>query len=405
MKTTNSLNPVERFLGLFADVRSGEGTTIMLLTLNLFIILIAYYIAKVVREPLILAGGGAEVKSYSAAGQAVLLLFAVPLYAWLASNFPRRKLINIVTLFFAGCLVLFYLFSQSKGIGVVFYLWVGIFSLMVIAQFWAFANDLYSPEAGKRVFAIVAFGGSFGAVFGSYFAGQLIEPIGIYNLLLVSSGLLGLSLLITNYVDIRERNIIRHTIKHNTSKTSDKPDDLKTEVLEMGKQGAFKLVWQNQYLLLIGILLLLLNWVNTTGEYIMGKIVSTEAVASATAAGLTGAELQTAIQEFIGGFYADFFTIVNFAGVVIQLFLVSRILKFFGVRIAILILPVIAFGGYILMAFYPILGIIRWAKTAENSTDYSLHNTVRQVLFLPTNREQKYKAKQAIDTFFVRAGD
>jgi AAA family ATP:ADP antiporter len=80
-------------------------------------------------------------------------------------------------------------------------------------------------------------------------------------------------------------------------------------------------------------------------------------------------------------------------------------LKYLGVRVALLILPIIALSGYFIMAFFPILSIIRWVKTAENSTDYSLNNTVRHVLFLPTTREQKYKAKQAIDSFFYRAGD
>ena len=96
---------------------------------------------------------------------------------------------------------------------------------------------------------------------------------------------------------------------------------------------------------------------------------------------------------------------MNLVGLLVQLFLVSRILDFFGVRVAILILPVIALGAYALLAFYPILAAVRWAKTAENATDYSLNNTVRGVLFLPTTREEKYKAKQAIDTVFVRAGD
>jgi len=96
---------------------------------------------------------------------------------------------------------------------------------------------------------------------------------------------------------------------------------------------------------------------------------------------------------------------VNVLGLVIQLFLVSRIIKYVGIHRAILFLPVIALGSYALLAFAPVLTVIRWAKTAENSTDYSLQNTVRQALFLPTSREEKYKAKQAIDTFFVRAGD
>ncbi len=87
-----SKNPLERLLGLFADVRSGEGATVLLLALNVFLLLLAYYIIKPVREALILAGGGAEVKSYAAAGQAILLLGAVPLYAALASRLPRRRL-------------------------------------------------------------------------------------------------------------------------------------------------------------------------------------------------------------------------------------------------------------------------------------------------------------------------
>ena len=109
--------------------------------------------------------------------------------------------------------------------------------------------------------------------------------------------------------------------------------------------------------------------------------------------------------KYVGKFYGGFFSIVNLISLGVQLFLVSRILKYLGVRVALLILPVIALGGYALLIFYPILGIVRWVKTAENSTDYSLQNTVRQVLFLPLTREQKYKAKQATDTFFVRAGD
>lgn len=392
MQNKQSKSLLERFLSIFTDVKAGEGVTSVVLFANLFLLLTAYYLVKTVREALILSGEGAEVKSYAAAGQALLLLIAVPLYSKLASRLPRKRLINIVTIFFTGCLVLFFLLSQTAlPLGVVFYLWVGVFNLMVIAQFWAFANDLYTPEAGKRIFVIVAFGASSGAVFGSFVAGLLIAPIGVNQLMLVAGGLLLVSLVLTNYVDSRQKREFssnRQVIKQ----AVDEP---------IGKKGAFQLVFRNRYLLLIALLMLFLNWVNTTGEYILGKIVSdtaVEAVAAGTAGGLT-------VGEFIGKFYADFFTIVNIAGFIIQLFIVSRILKYLGVRIALLILPIIALSGYAILAIYPVLKIVRWIKTAENSTDYSLQNTVRQVLFLPTTREEKYKAKQAIDSFFVRSGD
>jgi AAA family ATP:ADP antiporter len=96
---------------------------------------------------------------------------------------------------------------------------------------------------------------------------------------------------------------------------------------------------------------------------------------------------------------------VNLIGRLVQMFLVSRIFKYIGVRGALFIMPVVATVSYTSLAFFPFLAIVRAAKTLENSTDYSIQNTTRHALFLPTSREAKYKAKQAIDAFFVRAGD
>jgi AAA family ATP:ADP antiporter len=384
---------LERFLNLFTEVRQGEAASALLLALNIFLILTAYYVLKPVREALILAGGGAEVKSYASAGQALLLLAAVPLYGWLASRLPRRLLINGVTLFFAGCLLVFYGLAQlGVPLGVVFFLWVGIFNLMVPAQFWAFANDIYDPESGKRLFVIVAFGASCGAVAGSYLDTLLIDSMGVYQLMLVAAGILTFSLVITNGVERRERTHHAVPAAGNAPREEDEP---------LKEGNAFAMVLRNRYLLLIALLMLLLNWVNTTGEYILSRTV----LAAAEAAIADGSAAGRSVEEFIGGFYAEFFTVVNIAGLLLQLFVVSRVLKYFGVGVAITILPLIALGGYLVAAFYPVLSMVRWVKTAENATDYSLQNTVRQVLFLPTTREQKYKAKQAIDTFFVRAGD
>ena len=391
MTAAVALGPIERSLNLFTEVRRGEAASALMLALNIFLILTAYYILKPVREALILSGsGGAEIKSYVAAGQAMLLLGAVPLYARLASHYARRALINRVTWFFAACLAAFYALALSGApVAIAFYLWVGIFNLMVPAQFWAFANDIYTPEAGKRLFVIVAFGASAGAVFGSFLAGQLIDAKRLNQLLLVSGGVLLASLVLTNLVDAREQQ---------APAAGAPPGEPEAP---LAKGGAFQLVWGNRYLLLIALLMLFLNWVNTTGEYILGRTVKEAAAA------LAAADPGKAFDEaaFIGHFYADFFTAVNAAGLLLQLFVVSRVLKYFGVRTAIFVLPLIALGGYMVAAFYPLLTMVRWVKTAENSTDYSLQNTVRQVLFLPTTREQKYKAKQAIDTFFVRSGD
>lgn len=432
---------LDRALRPFTDVRAGEAPTALLLALNVFLLLMAYYFIKPLREALILGESGAEVASYASAVQAILLLGAVPLYGRLAERLPRRTLINRVTVFFAACLVLFFVLGTAGvPLGIAFYLWVGIFNLMIVAQFWAFANDVYTNDEGERLFPLVQFGASVGAVLGSVVVGRLIEPLGVYPPMLLAAAILMLSLALTTIVDRRER---RRTETHRapgfttlthpaatgefrleTGEYTNLREALKEALAreERGEEdpagerdsrsgdqspntawagrGAFQLVFRTRYLLLIAILVLLLNWVNTTGEYMLRRLVEETAISLVAAGETTLTEGQ-----YIGRFYSDFFSVVNAVSLLVQLFLVSRIVKYLGVRVAIMILPAIALGGYALLAFFPLLSVVRWAKTAENSTDYSLQNTVRNILFLPLTREQKYKAKQVTDAFFWRAGD
>jgi AAA family ATP:ADP antiporter len=146
-----------------------------------------------------------------------------------------------------------------------------------------------------------------------------------------------------------------------------------------------------------------LNVVNSTGEYIVSRSV-TEWAAGLTAS--VPAEGQREARErLIGGFYGDYFFWVNVLSACLQAFVVSRLVRRVGLRGVLLALPLVALGSYTLIAAGVGLAIIRWAKTAENATDYSVMNTARALIWLPTTREEKYKAKQAADTFFVRLGD
>ena len=379
---------LERWLGTFADVHAGEGPTSLLLALNVFLILMAYYVLKPVREALILGGGSAELKSYMSAFQVVLLAFLVPGYGRLVSTLSRMRLINVVTGLFAACLLAFYAAAQAGlSIGIIFFLWIGIFNLMIVAQFWSFANDVYTKDEGERLFAIVGFGASLGAVVGARVAGRLIEPLGINPLLLLGAVLLGVQGLISNWIDRRERGRRRA------------PAPIRAVRKSAAGSNAFAMVFQTRYLLLIALMLMLLNWVNTTGEYILGSIVEHAAAEAAAAGGALSKE------ELIGTFYSKYFLMVNVLGLVLQLFVVSRIVKHWGVPWAVMILPALSFGAYNILTFFPILTAVLAAKVVENSTDYSLNNTVRNMLFLPCTYEQKFSGKQAIDSFFVRMGD
>ena len=115
------------------------------------------------------------------------------------------RLINIVTAFFTACLVVFYVLAQFHvPLAIVFFVWIGIFNLMVVAQFWSFANAMYTKDEGERLFAIVGFGASLGAVVGARVADRLIEPVGVYQLMLVGAGVLVVQAVLTNHIDRRE---------------------------------------------------------------------------------------------------------------------------------------------------------------------------------------------------------
>jgi AAA family ATP:ADP antiporter len=155
-----------------------------------------------------LGQGSPELKTYLSVGQVALLSVAVPYYGRLAARLHRRALLNVVTYFFVACLAVFYVLGQAGvPIGVAYFLWIGVFNLMIVAQFWSFANDLYTREEGERLFPIVGFGASLGAVLGAIIAERLIQPLGVYQLLLVGAVLLAAQLQVTNYVD-------RHTSEH-----------------------------------------------------------------------------------------------------------------------------------------------------------------------------------------------
>jgi AAA family ATP:ADP antiporter len=384
MNDTPPPGPLDRLLGIFGDVRAGEGGTVLLMSLNVFLLLVAYYVLKTVREPLILMAGGAQLKSYAAAAQALTLVVYVPVYGWLASKLPRQRFLMAVILFFIVCIQLFFLGSRTgvPHLGFIFFVWVGIFSLTMIAQFWSYANEIYARADGERLFPLIAVGSAAGAPLGAVLAERLFAlHLSPFVMMQFAAGILLLHLGLYQVVSRR--------VSSGTA--------LAQEPMKAG--NGFALVLKSRYLRLIALFLVLLNIVNTVGEYILGHAVVT--TANAQLAANPGFDKEA----FIGTFYGKYFFWTNVATILIQAFLVSRIVKKFGMRGVLLALPVVALGAYGLASVGAALTVLLFVKIAENSTDYSVMNTGKQMLWLPTSREEKYKAKQAIDTFFVRTGD
>jgi AAA family ATP:ADP antiporter len=394
--------PLDRLLGLFSEVHAGEGARALLMLVNVFLILVSYYVIKTVREPLILntevpgflqaigIQDTAEVKTFAAAGQALVLILFVPAYSWFASRVDRMKLIVGVTLFFVANILAFAaaVHAGLPFVGVAFYVWVGFFSLSIIAQFWSYANDIYTKEAGNRLFPIIGIGATAGSPIGAWIAGRLFDAhVSAHLMLYLAAALLAVTLAL--YVTVNRR-----CVSQPVGATGAAPAQA-----ALNRGDAFSLVFRNRYILLIAALLIVLNVVNTVGEFILSHLVVEHATE------LAAADAAFDKNAYIGAYYGSYFFWVNVIAVLLQAFVASRLVKRFNLAGVLLALPLIALGAYGFVALGATLAIVRAAKTAENSTDYSVMNTAKQLLWLPTTREEKYKAKQAVDSFFVRLGD
>jgi ATP:ADP antiporter, AAA family len=277
---------------------------------------------------------------------------------------------------------------MGVAVGFSFFVWLGIFSTLVIAQFWSLANDLFSEGEGKRLFPLVAAGGTLGGIVGAQIAARATRVFDPYQLMLVAGGALVCCIGLTH---------LAHELglRHRTRVRSPHRD------AERDRRGGFTLVLRDRTLLLIAASVVILNFINTSGDFLLAQAVSAHAKDLAVHA----VDPLKAKQQFIAAFYGDFQTYISTLTAVIQFLLVARLFKAIGIGRALLVVPLIAVTGYGASALLPVLAVIATVKVLENGADYSLQNTVQQALFLHTSRDAKYKAKAAIDTLGVRLGD
>ncbi len=412
-KTT--LSTTERFLRLFTEVKPGEGSTAVMMFANVFLILLAYYFIKPLREGWIAISdiqglSKMEVKAYSSFAQSIFLLFVVGWYAKLADRWDRTTLFTRATLFCISNMVIFwflqpnFFFEKLPMSGIVYYLWVGMFGVFVVAQFWTFCADVYTDERGKRMLPFIAIGATSGAAAGSWIVDQLVNSglIPTEALLLVATVPLLVSILLVRKVERREGH---------RAETADGEVPGQESLSELNQENpsiwsGAKLVLLSKFLLLAAVVTLLTNWVNTNGENLLFRVIQEALTLHAQEQGIVEKQ---AMLEFTRdgttGFYGNFYFWVNIVALLLQAFVASRLLKYGGFAAILLILPVIALISYSVMALLPILAVVKMMKIAENATDYSLNNTSRHVLWLPVSSAMKFQGKPAIDTLYVRLGD
>jgi len=403
------LSLLESTLRLFTEVRPGEGLTAVIMFANVFLILCAYYFIKPLRDGWIAVSAvkgfsSVEVKAYTSFAQGVVLIGAMGLYARLVTRWPRRELITRTTLFCVSNLLIFWMLHQVHiaAAAIVFYIWVGMFGLFVVSQFWAFAADLYTDECGRRLMPMIAIGATAGAVAGSFVAEAIVRSAMLDSsaLLLLANVPLLASIALTILADARGP----------TGEGSHPPGRRPPAVqaaTDGGKHvGVFMLVSGSRYMIAIAGITFLTHWVITNGDNLLFRTVQEALTNDLAARGVSDAQaMRVFVREGTTAFYGSFFFWVNLCALVLQAFVASRLLKYGGFGVILLLLPIIALLSQSMMAVVPLLLVVRVMKTAESSTSYSINNTAQQVLWLPATTEMKYKAKPAIETFFVRVGD
>lgn len=377
----------ERLLSLFTSVRAGEGRCIALLCLQAFLLMVAYYLIRPVREALILTEGNPELRSYAVGVQAVLLILIIPAYGVLIRHVNPSRVYQRINAFFVMNLFVFFLLGQAGyKFGFVFFVWASIFAVMAVTQFWAFATDLFNAHSGQRLFGVIAIGVSAGAWVGSRLSAAGIEACGPYGLMLASAAVLTVVIALSGRA--RER-------VPGPARALDGPAFEQGSGRAARWLGGFVVIGRSRYLVGVAALVVLINWITSTGDYVLsGWLVD---VARREAPATQGV--------FIGQFMGHFYSTITLVGFLIQLLLVSRIILAAGLARALMVTPVALVAGFLLLGIVPVFMLLQSVLVMQRSLDYSLLNTTRNALLLPTSREVKYQAKTAIDTFFYRAGD
>ncbi len=385
---------VERLFSLVTRLRSGEGRVLQLFFLHAFLLLASLQIVKALREAFMLSKFSAETRSYAVALMALTLMLVVPLYAILRRRLDGAKLLRTVTIFFVATLPMLALLGYYEvPIAFAFYIWVGIYGVMVVAQLWSYAADSFNVKTGQRLFVVIMLGANLGALTGAKLTNLAVTALSPLGLMVLATCTIGATLLLAG----PERAAV--------PEGSRPIPGVRQTVPVPRLLGGIGLVLRDRYLLTIAVFVLLLNWINSTGEFILADYVKSHTLQT------VGTD-SDASSRFIASFYGNFNFWVTLLSLAIQALLVSRIYRVLGVRGALLVHPIIVAVGYGLLAVAPLLGgfipifsLIRRIKVADNGVDYSLMNTTRQTLFLPVDRNSKYDGKMAIDTFFVRFGD
>jgi len=343
-----------------------------------FCLLCGYYILRPVRDEMGIQGG-VENLPWLFTATFFAMLAALPLFGWVSTRFPRRKLLPIIYLFFAANLLVFSVLIESgfavEATARVFFVWLSVFNLFVVSVFWSFMADLFRNEQARRLYGFISAGGSLGALAGPSITAMLASEVGPGRLLLLSAGMLLLATICIQRLGAWATTVSRRSAGG--------------EALGGGIFAGITLALKSPYLMGIALYVVLGTALGTFLYFHQAAIVAEQIATSGE---------RTAL-------FAKIDFAVNALTLVCQIFVVNRLIRHFGVGFALVLLPVTAIAGFLLIGFFPTLAVLVAFQVLRRAGEYAIARPAREILFTVLTREEKYKSKNFIDTAVFRGGD
>jgi AAA family ATP:ADP antiporter len=369
-------------LQVLAGVRPEERAVLAWSALYFFLVMASYFILRPIRDQMGVAGG-VDNLAWLFSGTLVAMLLLNPLFSTLVSRWPRQRFVAWSYRALMACLLGFYVAlvslpeASQVWIGRAFFIWVSVFNLFAVSLFWAVMSDVYQSEPSRRLYGVIAAGGSLGALAGGTITSGLVEAVGTPALLLISLAMLELALWCMF--------AIHRQVRRDTPAAAAESET----VIGGSAVDGFRLALRSPYLLGMCGYMLLYTIGSTFLYFLQAQIVATT---------IDGRAAQTA-------YFANVDIWVNGLTLVLQLFLTGRLMGRLGVGLTLAALPLISIIGFLGLGLVPVLGAVVVFTVARRVTNFAFSRPAREALFVPLSRSEKYKAKNLIDTVVYRVGD
>jgi AAA family ATP:ADP antiporter len=364
------------------SVRRDERAPLLLAFVYFFCVLASYYVLRPIRDEMGVAGGVNNLP-WLFLGTLTVTALVSPLFSRLVSRLPRRAFVAWAYRAMILCLVGFWFAlgyapdSAQVWVGRVFFVWLAVFAVFVVSLFWAVMSDVFATRQAKRLYGVIGAGGTLGGVAGGLLTGWLVHAVGTLPLLIVSAVLLEAALR------------AMYALSARVAASGDVQSRTEREVIGGSVWAGFAGVAQSPYLAGIAVFMLLFTIGSTFLYFLQAEIVAREIVDRAA---------RTA-------YFAQVDVWVNGLTLVLQLVLTGRLMSRIGVGAILALVPLLSILGFLALAAAPLLSVVIVMQVLRRTGNFALTGPAREVLYVPLSREQKYKAKNFIDTFVFRLGD